>query len=341
MVSAGAPKRATLQDVANLVGCSLSTASTILNNSKGNSQVTDATRQRIVAAAKQLHYQPNLNARRLAMQRYDDVIGVTLDSHAPFLYRDIVTEFEKLVSAQGMCVMIGMLHNDLERIKKYVNVFLGSGIQRVLCLTHTYPEFGKAVPALFEHFDQVVFFGKPLAPTRFPYIAADEFGNYKHAVEYLLGNGRRRIYHLRCHRLDSSFQPAFDGFLAAYAEAGLEPPEDAFFHCDPDFFTSEEDAERAISPLLERRPDALMLHDDESVFWAMRVLRRHGFRVPEDVALFSGNLWRFAHCGTPGLAGIGFNPKRIGRLALDLFLQKTKVKEFLVPADIVPGDSCR
>ena len=122
MVSAGAPKRATLQDVANLAGCSLSTASTILNNSKGNSQVTDATRQRIVAAAKQLHYQPNLNARRLAMQRYDDVIGVTLDSHAPFLYRDIVTEFEKLVSAQGMCVMIGMLHNDLERIKKYVNI---------------------------------------------------------------------------------------------------------------------------------------------------------------------------------------------------------------------------
>ncbi len=340
-MSQSASKRATLQDVANAAGCSLSTASTILNQSKGNSQVSDATRQRIMAAARQLHYQPNLNARRLASQRYDDIIGVTLDSQAPFLNRDIVSEFEKLVSMHGMCVMIGMLHNDLERIRKYVNVFLGSGIRRVFCLTHTYPEFGQAVPALFEGFDQVVFFGKPLAPTRFPYIASDDFGNYKQAVAYLLGTGRRRIYHLRCHRLDSSFQPALDGFRAAYAEAGLELPEEAFFHCDPDFFTSEAEAEQAVAPVLAKRPDALMLHDDESAFWAMRVLHNHGLRVPEDVALFSGNLWRFAHCGTPGLAGISFNPGRISRLALDIFQQQTDATETLVPAQIVSGDSCR
>ena len=335
------PKRATLQDVANAAKCSLSTASTVLNRSKGNSQVSSATLKRIMEVARRLNYHPNLNARKLASQRYDDVIGVTLDSHAPFLYRDIVSEFEKLVSQNGLFVMIGMLHNDFEQIRKYVNVFLGSGIRRVFCLTHAYPEFGAAVPGLFENFDQVVFFDKPLGKTRFPYIASDDFDNYRRAVAYLLKNGRRRIYHLRNHRNDSCYQLALNGFLAAYEDAGLVPPEEPFFHCNPDFFTSEEDAQKAVIPLLEKKPDALMLHDDESAFWTMRVLFNRGIRVPEDIALFSGNLWRFSRCGTLSLAGISFKPSKISRLALDIFLGRTDATETLVPAEILPGDSCR
>ena len=333
-------KRATLQDVANAARCSLSTASTILNQSKGNSQVSHATQKRILEAAKRLNYHPNLNARRLASRRYDDIIGVTLDSHAPFLYRDIVSEFERLVSQNGMYVMIGMLHNDFEQIRKYVNVFLGSGIRRVFCLTHAYPEFGQKVPGLFENFEQVVFFDKPLAQTRFPYIASDDFDNYRRAAAYLLANGRKRIYHLRCHRADSSYQQALNGFLAAYEDASMPAPEEPFFHCDPDFFTSEAEAEQAVAPLLKNKPDALMLHDDESAFWTMRVLHKHGISVPGGIALFSGNLWRFARCGTLQLAGIRFNPSRIGRLALNIFLHRTDAAETLIPAEILPGNSC-
>ena len=97
----------------------------------------------------------------------------------------------------------------------------------------------------------------------------------------------------------------------------------------------------AVLPLLERRPDALILHDDESVFWTMRVLRQRGIRVPEDIALFSGNLWRFARCGTPALAGICFNPFKISSLALEIFQNKITATEILVPAQIISGDSCR
>lgn len=333
-------RRVTLQDVAREAGCSLSTASTILNKSRGNSLVSDATRERILATAKRLGYRPNLNARRLASARYDDIIAVLIDSGAPFLYRDILGEFEKMVSDCGLHLMVGMLHNDLEQIRKYVNVFLGSGISRVFCMTHTYPEFGDQVPPLFEDFNQVVFFGEPMAPTNFPYIATDDRENYRQAVKYLLDLGRRNVFHLRRNRIDSSFRQAQAGFMAAFEETGLVPPAEPFQDCFPDFFTSIEDAENALLPLLERKPDALILHDDESVFWSLRVLQRQGIKVPEDISLMSGNLCRFAKCSNPSLAGISFNAHKIGALALDIFNKNIQTDKILVPAQIVGGESC-
>ena len=59
-------KRSTIDDVARLAGVSIKTVSRVLNDEPN---VRPATRDRVLDAAAELEYRPNLSARRLAANR--------------------------------------------------------------------------------------------------------------------------------------------------------------------------------------------------------------------------------------------------------------------------------
>jgi DNA-binding LacI/PurR family transcriptional regulator len=59
------PKRVTLKTVADYLGLTPGTISAVLNNTSGAVRIPQATKDRIVAAARELNYQPNPLARAL------------------------------------------------------------------------------------------------------------------------------------------------------------------------------------------------------------------------------------------------------------------------------------
>ncbi|MPM14707.1 putative HTH-type transcriptional repressor ExuR [bioreactor metagenome] len=58
-------KMATIKDVANLAGVSVSTVSVIINNKAEERKISTATREKVEEAIKQLNYQPSISARKL------------------------------------------------------------------------------------------------------------------------------------------------------------------------------------------------------------------------------------------------------------------------------------
>ena len=63
----------TLQDIANRTGVSKVTVSYVLNGRETGVRISDATRQRVMAVARDLGYQPNAVARALARRCTDTV----------------------------------------------------------------------------------------------------------------------------------------------------------------------------------------------------------------------------------------------------------------------------
>ena len=57
-------KYVTIKDVAGLAGVSVATVSYVLNNKKVD-RITDETRQKVLQAAKELNYRPNIAAQNL------------------------------------------------------------------------------------------------------------------------------------------------------------------------------------------------------------------------------------------------------------------------------------
>ena len=66
MIQNPTPRAATLNDVGQLAGVSAATVSRALS---GFPKISEATRQRVLDAVRQLDYQPNLQARALALGR--------------------------------------------------------------------------------------------------------------------------------------------------------------------------------------------------------------------------------------------------------------------------------
>lgn len=65
----------TLKAIAETVGCSVATVSTVLNGSRGNTVVGSEMRRRILAAADEMGYRPNF-ASRLLKKRRSNTLGV-------------------------------------------------------------------------------------------------------------------------------------------------------------------------------------------------------------------------------------------------------------------------
>lgn len=72
-------KSCNIREVARKAGVSPGTVSRVLNNRMGNMQVSDATRKLIFQCAKELDYQPNVNARRLFSKR-SGILGLVVPS---------------------------------------------------------------------------------------------------------------------------------------------------------------------------------------------------------------------------------------------------------------------
>lgn len=119
---------AKLKDVAIKAGCSVATASRVLN---GNTKVGEVDRNRVMAAATELGYVPNNSARSLRVQstRLVGVIIPTLD-HA--IYARMVDGLQDRLAASGMSVIINTASFDPERERVQARNLVGRGIEAIV-----------------------------------------------------------------------------------------------------------------------------------------------------------------------------------------------------------------
>ncbi len=99
----------TLKDVAEQVGLSPFTVSVVLNGAKGNTRVSQESRERIVKAAQELNYQANSLARALKAQS-TNILGLyfgygSLEPHDPF-HAEVLTGLQRGCEACDKDLMI-------------------------------------------------------------------------------------------------------------------------------------------------------------------------------------------------------------------------------------------
>jgi DNA-binding LacI/PurR family transcriptional regulator len=72
---------ATLKQIAELAGCSTAVVSTVLNNSRGNTVVSEQMRERVLGIARQQEYRPNLSAQSMK-SRKSRIIGALVRNNS-------------------------------------------------------------------------------------------------------------------------------------------------------------------------------------------------------------------------------------------------------------------
>jgi len=335
----------TLREIAQEAGVSYQAVSAVLNNSI-KVRVSPEKRQRIMQLVEEMGYHPNIMAQRLVNKK-NNVIGLIIDSMAPIFYRNVLMVVERLIFEKGFRLQVGLVHDNFASLKKYVDDFLGFGIDNVICMAHSYPDFADLVPPLFDKFPNVVFMEEPFDTASRWVVAADHYAVYKETVKYLLGLNRTRIINCRDVYRDKAFYASSQGFADGFREAGVEYRDEFMFYYPAVEITSYDAAEKLIDLVMPLRPDALILPHDESTMWCYQVLKKRRIAVPEQISLVSGDLWKFGKAFSPPLAGIEYDYEGIARRCVEILLDNLGDREERVTipsldlfvAHFVPGQS--
>jgi len=273
-----------IRELARRSGVSVATVSRALN---GRPDVSDRTRARVVAIAREIGYEPNQQARSLARRR-SDLVGLVWDTgyvaagaRHPFLADVLIGLKIALDATDHHLMLISGATEGTRGDQAYVRTAGQYGLEGVVLMG--VDEQSPAVAALLASGRPCVGIDLPLVGARTSYVTSDNRAGAASAVAHLYSLGHRRIATVTgpMHLLPSIERLA--GYQHQCARSGLPDRREYVVHGDF-FLTSGYVAMQQLLALPEP-PTAVFLASDEMAVGALHAAMDAGLRVPHDVSV--------------------------------------------------------
>ncbi len=184
-------KRPTLHDVAQKAGVAVSTVSSILNN-RPDSWSSQETRDRVVAAARALHYKPNRMARALRLNRFQAATLVVPDLTNPF-FALLARSFQRAMEQAGYELLIEDTEEDLEKEKRVLNDVASHNTDGVVLVLSSDTDLHAGRLDELSRTFPVVIVGAPMPDTRIDTLQSDWQHSLRKAIDHLVKLGHRSV----------------------------------------------------------------------------------------------------------------------------------------------------
>jgi len=305
-----------LKDIARDLGVSVVTVSKVL---RGNADIGDETRKRVLKRMKELNYQPNMMARGLASGRTFTVGLVVPDLVHPF-FAEFAKSLGGILRESDRALILASSEEDPDVERQEIRTLLNRGVD-VLMIASCQANLRNFYELGQERTPYILF------DRNFPHLAAHFVGSDdvlvgEMATNHLINIGRKRIAHIG----GRNSSPSFDrvrGYRQALSAAGLAAPEGYVVSRERVEESGDQIGFQMMQDLLklDPRPDAVFCYNDLTAIGAIDATLKAGLRVPEDIAFIGcGNL-RYANYLRVPLSSIDHGTMELGRIAGKLALE--------------------
>ena len=266
---------ATLQDVADLAGVTVTTVSRMLN---GRVRVSEKTREKIDHAMRELGYHPNEMARCLAKKK-NNLIGLIVPSAKQFFFSELIQEVEDAVAERQCQLLLCVSDQKLEKEKAYYQMLMGDRVRGIIAASYSHGFQNIA------HRSAPLIYIERQSEDGTPCALMDSLQGGRLAGEHLISRGCRRMLYLSGNAAKNSVSnQRYAGFRAACEEAGL--PEPTLAETRWDEFISlnyEETVDRVFREYPEM--DGIFASNDLIAATVVRYCLKKGIRIPEEMKI--------------------------------------------------------
>lgn len=311
-------KRTTMRDVAEAAGVSRTTVSFVLNNI-ANSNIAEATRQRVLQVARELDYAPNTQALNLVTGR-TMMIALVVRKTTHQLAGDaflasVIEGAMQAIEPHGYHLMIhaaqanraNSTYRQLVRTRKVDGLLISSPMVRD-------PE----VRLLHDEGTPIVLQGASDADDIATVDVDNERGAYE-AVRHLIELGHRRIGHIsNAPFAYAASQQRAAGYRKALAEAKIAF--DATLVQQGDFTDESGYAPMEALLDLDAPPTAVFIGSDTVALGALDAARQRGVCVPDDLSVIGFDNLPVGKYVQPPLTTVHLPALELGRQAGNLVL---------------------
>lgn len=316
---------ARIKEVAKQAGVSVASVSRVL---AGQAKVSEAVRQRVLAAVQALNYRPDLAARRLRSRQNHTVGLIVSDIRNPF-FTEVSRAVEDVAYQNRLRVILCNADEDMEKEALYLELMRDENVSGVI-LSPTL-----ATLAGFRASDYpfpVVLVDRCDRDTVADAVVLDNVDSAYRLTAHLIENGyRRNIFFYGT--TSATGRQRREGYATAMAAYGLET------HAEPVPATAER-ARAAARERLHRRPlpDALIASSGLILLGVTEALQEAQIRFPDSVALAGFDDLPWTRLLEPGITVIAQPIYEIGRAAIELLLQRIAKPEQSVRRVVLRGE---
>ncbi len=325
----------TLRDVSEASGVSEMTVSRVLR-SRGD--VSAATREKVLEAARRLGYVPNKIAGALASQRVN-LVGVVIPSMSNMVFPEVMTGISETLEGTGLQPVVGVTnyHPDREESVIYEMLSWRPSGMIVAGLEHTPAARAMLAQAGIPIVEIMDIDGDPVDHA----VGISHFRAGREMAEAIIASGYRRIAFLGT-QMPNDFRAKkrLQGFEDALSKAGLTLVDREFYSGGSALLKGREMTEAVIS----RSPDADFLYFSNDMIGAGGLLYclDHGLDVPGRIGLAGFNGVELLDGLPRKLATMDACRLEIGRRAAEIVagITSSSPKTELFPV-LQPGDTIR
>lgn len=315
----------------------------VINN--GPRPVAPATRERVLAAIKDLGYRPDRVAQAMASRRTDLIGMIVPDARQPF-FAEMAHAVEQAAADRGKMVLVGNSDYRTEREVHYLRAFLGMRVSGLILVSQGMSE--QAASEIEAWDARVVLLHERPEAIDDVAVITDDIGGAQMATRHLLEHGHAYVACIGgVENTPSVGDPVADhveGWRRAMLESGrstegrlIEAPYNRY------------DAYKVALDVLARpdRPTAIFCATDDQAIGVLRAARELRIDVPGELAVAGFDDVKEAALTDPPLTTIASDRPAMARAAVDLVLddavrvtgsRRERLKQF--PSALVIRRSC-
>lgn len=323
-------QRFTIEDVARVAGVSTATVSRVLSKPE---VVRASTREQVMAAVRELDYQPDASARALASGR-THTVGCVIPTLDHAIFARSTQTLQTTLAGAGYQLLVASHDYDPAIELQVVRVLQQRGVDAMVLVGSDH------APGLWKSLRT---WGKPTLLTwscdpRLPSIGFDNEAAGRMATEHLLSLGHRRIgviSGLTSH--NDRARSRIEGVRQALKQAGLK--------LAPSLLTEQpfnpNGGRVGLHALMQARqpPTAIFCGNDLLAIGALLEAQRMGLKVPRQLSICGVDNHELSEAINPGLTTISLPTQDLGRITADSVLAalagKAIAAQSLLPFELV------
>ncbi|MCH7413843.1 LacI family transcriptional regulator [Belliella sp. R4-6] len=311
----------TIKYLAEKLNLAPSTVSRALNDSH---EISSGTKEKVMALAKELNFQPNPYARSLREQK-SKTIGVIIPERINNFFSQVIDGMEAVTKAHGYHLLVYNSNEDIEQEKTILSLLVGGRVDAIVMSISGQNQKGEHLKVLKNRAIPIVFFDR--IPYDFPttkLITNDYQAGYEGTV-HLINKGCKKIIFLVLSKEVSIGKERMRGYLDALKSHNLPFNESWIVACGHSEIENIAHLEKVFYKI--DRPDGVLASVEKLALATYRALAKTNIKMPEQVKMVSFSNMKIADLLCPPLSTISQPAIEIGVECANLLMKKLTKKD--------------